>query len=82
MSARLEERKLTSLIDDFPSIRTSEHGAVLPGARSRIETALRVVDQGSFGLNSAMNTTGEPVNRNRTIINLAYILFPTLDLPS
>src|SRR6516225_8173216 len=33
---------------------------------------MRVVAQRSVGLNSAMDTASEPVNRNRTIINLAY----------
>ena len=41
-------------------------------ALARPSSGMRVVDQRSVGLNSAMDTTGEPVNQNRTIINLAY----------
>jgi len=41
-------------------------------ALARPSSGMRVVDQRSVGLNSAMGAAGEHVNRNRTIINLAY----------
>src|SRR6516164_1852580 len=56
--------------------RNATHGPQALGAPeaalARPSSGMRVVDQRSVGLNSAMDTTGAPVNRNRTIINLTY----------